>query len=40
MKRERVRVTIPNPHTGDIGKPLLSKVLRDALISREEWEKL
>ena len=40
MKRESVRVTIPIPHSGDIGKALLAKVLRDAFISREEWEKL
>jgi predicted RNA binding protein YcfA (HicA-like mRNA interferase family) len=40
MKRGAVRVTLPNPHAGDISKSLLTRILRDALISREEWEKL
>ena len=40
MKRVPAKVTIPNPHEGDISKPLLAKILRDAGISREEWEKL
>jgi hypothetical protein len=40
MKRGAVKVRLPNPHKGDIGKPLLVRILRDALISREEWEKL
>lgn len=31
---------LPNPHSGDVGKSLLARILRDALISREEWEKL
>lgn len=34
------RVKIPNPHRGDIAIDLLKKVLRQAHISREEWEKL
>jgi predicted RNA binding protein YcfA (HicA-like mRNA interferase family) len=40
MKRGKVGVTVSNPHSGDIGKPLLARVLRDAGISREEWGKL
>jgi hypothetical protein len=40
MKRGAVKVRLPNPHAGDISKPLLARLLRDALISREEWEKL
>jgi predicted RNA binding protein YcfA (HicA-like mRNA interferase family) len=40
MKRGNVKVTLPNPHVGEIGKSLLARILRDALISREEWEKL
>lgn len=31
---------IPNPHKGDIGASLLSRLLRDAGISRAEWEEL
>jgi predicted RNA binding protein YcfA (HicA-like mRNA interferase family) len=40
MKRGGVKMTLPNPHSGDVGKSLLARILRDALISREEWEKL
>jgi hypothetical protein len=32
------RVVIPNPHEGDIGPDLLARVLRQAGVSREEWE--
>ena len=35
-----VRVTLPNPHQGDISRGLLSRILRDAGISRAEWEAL
>ena len=31
---------IPNPHRGDIGVELLIRVLRQAGISKEEWERL
>ncbi len=37
MRREEVTVIIPNPHEGDISVGLLSRVLRQAGISREEW---
>jgi predicted RNA binding protein YcfA (HicA-like mRNA interferase family) len=40
MQKGLIRVIIPNPHRGDISKELLLKVLRQAKISREEWEKL
>jgi len=33
-------ITIPNPHSGDIGKELLGKILYHAGISKEEWEQL
>ncbi len=29
---------IPNPHGGDIGVELLSRILKQAGISRREWE--
>ncbi|NTU79537.1 MAG: type II toxin-antitoxin system HicA family toxin [Chloroflexales bacterium] len=38
MVREQLRVTIPNPHHGDIGVGLLIRILRQAGVSREEWE--
>jgi predicted RNA binding protein YcfA (HicA-like mRNA interferase family) len=38
MVRKGKRLTIPNPHRGDIGVGLLAAVLRQAGVSREEWE--
>jgi hypothetical protein len=38
MLRGAVRITIPNPHRGVIGVGLLAIILREAGISREEWE--
>jgi len=40
MRREGKRISIPNPHQGDISKRLLARILRDAEIAREEWERL
>jgi predicted RNA binding protein YcfA (HicA-like mRNA interferase family) len=31
-------IVIPNPHRGDIGMELLARILRQAGITREEWE--
>jgi len=39
VKGDRV-LTIPNPHRGDIGVGLLAVVLRQAGISRKDWERL
>lgn len=40
MKKDEFTITIPNPHKRDIGKELLARILRQAGISREEWEEL
>ena len=40
MVSGRRKVPIPNAHAGDISLPLLSRILRQAGISREEWERL
>jgi hypothetical protein len=40
MRRGSLTLIIPNPHRGDIGNALLSQILRQANITREEWEKL
>lgn len=40
MARGSVKITLPNPHAGDLSKALLATILRKAGISREEWEKL
>ena len=40
MIKGEVRLRIPNPHQREIGKELLSRILRQAKISRDTWEKL
>nr|VFJ64967.1 MAG: Predicted RNA binding protein YcfA, dsRBD-like fold, HicA-like mRNA interferase family [Candidatus Kentron sp. FW] len=40
MRKEDKTLTLPNPHQGDIGKELLTRIIRQAGISREEWEKM
>jgi predicted RNA binding protein YcfA (HicA-like mRNA interferase family) len=40
MVRDELKLTIPNPHSGDISASLLIRILRQANISREEWESL
>jgi predicted RNA binding protein YcfA (HicA-like mRNA interferase family) len=40
MVKENVTLRVPNPHQGDIGKSLLVRILRQANISKEEWEEL
>jgi predicted RNA binding protein YcfA (HicA-like mRNA interferase family) len=37
MRRGDVTVIVPNPHEGDIGVGFLTRLLRQAGISREEW---
>jgi predicted RNA binding protein YcfA (HicA-like mRNA interferase family) len=38
--RGDLSLRIPNPHQADIGKELLMRLLRQAGITRNEWEKL
>ena len=38
--KENITVFVPNPHQGDIGEDLLVRILKQAGISRKEWEKL
>lgn len=40
MIKENKTVRIPNPHQKDIGKELLSRILKQAEIARDEWEKI
>jgi predicted RNA binding protein YcfA (HicA-like mRNA interferase family) len=40
MVKGQLRLAIPNPHQREISKDLLSRILRQAGISREHWEKL
>ena len=40
MVRDDDRLTIPNPHRGDIDWSLMKRVLRQAGISTRDWGKL
>jgi predicted RNA binding protein YcfA (HicA-like mRNA interferase family) len=40
MLKAEIKLAIPNPHQGDIGRELLNRILRQAGIERDEWEKL
>jgi predicted RNA binding protein YcfA (HicA-like mRNA interferase family) len=40
MVKGELRLYIPNPHEGDIGRGFLARILRQAGIDRDEWEKL
>jgi len=38
MLRGDRRLILPNPHRGEIGVDLLTRLLRQAGITREEWQ--
>lgn len=40
MVKDNLTIRIPNPHQSDIGKELLSKILRQAKIKKDIWELL
>ncbi len=40
MVRDSLKLPIPNPHQGDISKALLLAILKEAKVSREQWEQL
>jgi predicted RNA binding protein YcfA (HicA-like mRNA interferase family) len=40
MIKGDITIRVPNPHKGDIGRDLLARILRQAGIDRDEWEKL
>lgn len=40
MRKDDITVRLPNPHRGDIGTEFLVRILRQAGINRDEWEKL
>ncbi len=40
MIKEDMVLHIPNPREGDIGRDLLSRVLKQAAVSKQEWEEL
>ena len=40
MIKGNIRITLPNPHKSGIGKSLLNRILKQAKIGKEDWEKL
>ena len=40
LVKGQLRLTLPNPHQGEISKDLLARILRQANLTREEWENL
>jgi predicted RNA binding protein YcfA (HicA-like mRNA interferase family) len=40
MLKGEITIRVPNPHQADIGKELLARILRQAGISKDDWEKL
>lgn len=40
MTRGALRLIVPNPHRGEVDRRLLSRLLRMAGLSREDWEAL
>lgn len=38
--KDELRLIIPNPHEGDISKSLVSKILKQAQVTRNQWEAL
>ena len=38
LVKGELKLFIPNPHDGEIGRDLLSKILRQAGIERKDWE--
>lgn len=40
MVKGDLRLTLPNPHQEEISRDLLSRILKQAGLSREEWENL
>jgi predicted RNA binding protein YcfA (HicA-like mRNA interferase family) len=40
MLKDIVRLRLPNPHQRDIGRELLLRILKQAGIDNDSWEKL
>jgi predicted RNA binding protein YcfA (HicA-like mRNA interferase family) len=40
LVKGELRLVLPNPHQSDISKDLLARILRQANLTCEEWEKL
>jgi len=40
MQKDDLTLTLPNPHKSDIGTNFLLRILKQAKITREEWESI
>ena len=40
MIKEKLTLTLPNPHQSDIGREFLNRILKQANIPKEQWERL
>ena len=40
LVKGELRLVIPNPHQPEISKELLARILRQASLSRRDWEKI
>jgi predicted RNA binding protein YcfA (HicA-like mRNA interferase family) len=40
LVKGELRLVLPNPHQGEISKELLSRILKQASITRKEWEEI
>jgi predicted RNA binding protein YcfA (HicA-like mRNA interferase family) len=40
MLKEKRRLTLPNPHAGDISTEFLLEILNQAGITRQQWEEI
>lgn len=40
MSKGTITVRLPNPHKSDVGVELLTRILRQAHITRKDWEAL
>ncbi|MCK4234131.1 type II toxin-antitoxin system HicA family toxin [candidate division WOR-3 bacterium] len=40
MIKDEIILRLPNPHKNDIGKELLSRILKQAKIDKKTWEEL
>ena len=40
MLKGVIRLRLPNPHKKDVGRELLSRILKQAGVDKDTWEKL
>jgi predicted RNA binding protein YcfA (HicA-like mRNA interferase family) len=40
LVKGELRLVLPNPHQSEISKDLLARILKQANISRKDWEKI